>query len=105
MNTTIRKEDGKMIATLEGRLDTAASEQAAKDLMALHDCEGYDIILDFSQLTYISSSGLRILLGIRKYAAAVNSRVTLVGVNEDIREVLYTTGFNNLFEIADSEDN
>lgn len=103
MKTTITKEDGKMIATLEGRLDTAASEQASKELSALHDCEGYDIVLDFSQLTYISSSGLRILLGIRKYASAVNSHVTLTGVNEDIREVLFTTGFNNLFEIADSE--
>ena len=71
MKTTFREENGKYIATLEGRLDTVASEQTAKDLSVLDDCTGHDIVIDCTKLEYISSSGLRILLNLRKTAAAV----------------------------------
>ncbi len=100
MKTTITKQEGKIIATLEGSLDTAASEQTAKELTPLNDCEGCDIQIDCTRLTYICSSGLRILLSIRKRAAVFGSHVTLTGVNDDIRDVLQTTGFNNLFDIV-----
>lgn len=99
MNTTIREEDGKIIVVLEGRLDTAAAAKTSVDIAPVNESEGHDIVIDCTGLTYISSSGLRILLGIRKHASEVSSRVSITGANDDIRDVLYTTGFNNLFEI------
>jgi anti-sigma B factor antagonist len=99
MKTTISKQNGKLIAILEGTLDTAASEQLARDLSPLADCQGCDIVIDCTRLKYICSSGLRILLGIRKRANVVGSNVTLFGVNDDIRDILHTTGFHNLFNI------
>ena len=91
MKTTFKEEDGKFIATLEGRLDTAVADQTAKELEVLNDCMGHDIVIDCEHLEYISSSGLRILLAIRKRAASVNSKVTIL--------VFQMTGFYNLFEI------
>lgn len=99
MKTTITEQDGKLIATLEGSLDTAAAEQTSTDLKPLTESQGRDIVIDCHELQYISSSGLRILLGIRKHAAAVSSNVTLTGVSDVIRDVLKTTGFHNLFTI------
>ena len=99
MKTTFREENGKYIATLEGRLDTVASEQTAKDLSVLDDCTGHDIVIDCTKLEYISSSGLRILLNIRKAAAAVRSKVTLLNINNEIRKVFQLTGFISLFDI------
>ncbi len=99
MKTTISEHDGKFFATLEGSLDTAAAEQTARELKPLHNCQGHDIVIDCSKLTYISSSGLRILLGIRKHAAANDSSVTLTGTSLDIRDLLQITGFHNLFII------
>ena len=99
MKTTISEQDGQLVATLEGTLDTAAADQTSRELAPLHDCRGKDIMIDCSKLDYISSSGLRILLGVRKHASAVGSNVTLRGANEDILDVLRTTGFNNLFTI------
>ncbi len=99
MNITITESDGKLIAKLEGTLDTAASERAARDLEPLHDCQGHDIVIDCSQLAYISSSGLRILLGIRKYAAINGSSVTIKGASADIRDMMEVTGFHNLFNL------
>jgi anti-sigma B factor antagonist len=99
MKTTFREENGKYIATLEGRLDTVAADQTAKDLSPLNDCTGHDIIIDCTNLEHISSSGLRILLNIRKNASAVGSKVTILNINEEIEKVFEMTGFDTLFEI------
>ncbi len=99
MKTTFREENGKYIATLEGRLDTVAAEQTTKDLAPLNDCIGHDIIIDCTHLDYISSSGLRILLNIRKHAASVGSKVTILNINDEIKKVFEMTGFNTLFII------
>ncbi len=99
MKTTFREEDGKYIVTLEGRLDTVSSEQTAKELSVINDCTGHDIIIDCEKLEYISSSGLRILLGIRKNASAVGSKVKILNLSDDIRKVFNMTGFSALFDI------
>lgn len=99
MKTTFREENGNYIATLEGRLDTAASEQTAKDLEPLHDCTGHNIIIECSKLEYISSSGLRILLNLRKQAGTVGSKVIVKNLNAEIQKVFQMTGFINLFDI------
>lgn len=99
MKTTFREENGKYIATLEGRLDTVAADQTAKDLSPLNDCTGHDIIIDCTNLEYISSSGLRILLNIRKNASAVGSKVTILNINEEIEKAFEMTGFDTLFEV------
>lgn len=101
MKTTFREEDGKYIATLEGRLDTAVAEQTARELAPLNDCVGHDIIIDCSKLEYISSSGLRILLNIRKNAGGKGSRVIIRHISDEIRKVFQMTGFTSLFTIEE----
>lgn len=99
METTFREENGNYVVGLIGRLDTAASDKTAKDLEVLNDCTGHNIILDCEKLEYISSSGLRILLNIRKHAGSVGSKVIIKNVNDDIKKVLVMTGFNSIFNI------
>ena len=98
MNTTIKEMNGERVAHMEGRLDTAAAAQTEKDLQPLNDCEGKNIVLDCNALEYISSSGLRLFLGVLKAAKAKGSRVFITGMNNDIRNVFAMTGFTNLFE-------
>ena len=98
MKTTFKEEDNYFVMYFEGRLDTAASAQTEEDMKPLYDCSGHDIILDCTNLEYISSSGLRILLNIRKNAAAVGSKVTILNINIEIQKVFEMTGFINLFE-------
>ena len=82
-----------------GRLDTAAAVQTEKDMQVLYDCEGRDIELDCNELEYISSSGLRLFLGLLKVAKPKGSRVRISGLSNDLRQVFNMTGFTNLFEI------
>lgn len=98
MKTTIKEQDGNLVVLLEGRLDTPAAPQVEKDLTSLNDNNGQDIILDCTKLTYISSSGLRLFLGMMKIAKIKGSHVYITGINNEIRNVFAMTGFINLFE-------
>ena len=99
MKTTITYNGNQIIAAFAGRLDTAAAVQTAEDVKPLQEAENKEIILDCEQLEYISSSGLRIFLGIRKDAATHDSKVIVRNINADIRQVFVMTGFISLFEI------
>ena len=98
MKTTIKEQEGNLVAIFEGRLDTAAASQTEKDMQPLIDCIGHDIILDCTSLQYISSSGLRLFLNVLKNSKPKGSHVYITGMNEDIRNVFAMTGFINLFE-------
>jgi len=98
MKTTIQEENNNQVVYFEGRLDTTASSMVQKDLQPLIDNINSDVILDCNQLEYISSSGLRIFLGILKNAKAGNHHVFIRGLKNDLRQVFTMTGFINLFE-------
>ena len=98
MNAKLEEIDGKHVATLSGEMDTVAAVEVEQVLQPLYEARGKDIIIDCTGLEYIASSGLRILLGILKGAKAGGSKVTLRGVNDDIKNVFKLTGFINIFE-------
>ena len=97
MTTTFTEENNNYVMRLEGRLDTSASSQAEREMQVLYNCAGHDIILDCSGLEYISSSGLRIFLAVLKNANKNKSKVTIKGMNDDLRQVFDEIGFTNLF--------
>lgn len=99
MKTEIVEKGNQIIATFAGRLDTPASVQTSEDVKPLLEAQNKEIILDCTALEYISSSGLRIFLSIRKEAAAHGSKVIVRNINADIRQVFMMTGFVSLFEI------
>ena len=101
MTTSFKEENGNFIMSFEGRLDTAAAAQTSKDMQVLNDCEGHYIILDCSRLEYISSSGLRLFLGLLKAAKSKGSTISITGLSGDLRQVFDEIGFTPLFNIQD----
>lgn len=99
MDLTITKEKGRTTVKLTGRMDTPAAQEAAPELDALKQDAAGTIILDCTELTYISSSGLRLFLVLRKAAAEKGGKVILRNISDNIRNVFMMTGFLNLFEI------
>ena len=98
MKTTIQQQDGNLVAVLEGRLDTAAAAVTEKELLPLYDCEGKNIVFDCSKLEFISSSGLRLFLGVLKAAKPKGSKVCITGMSNELKDVFTITGFTSLFE-------
>lgn len=101
MNIEIKEDNGGIKALLSGRLDTAAAAEVAPQFNQLSEYADREIILDFTNLEYISSSGLRLLIGLRKDSAAKGGKIIIEKINDSIRNVFTMTGFYSLFEIRD----
>ena len=98
MKTTVTEIDGRLVALLSGELDTAATVETETALKPLFESQGKDLVLDCTELEFIASSGLRLLMNLLKKAKAAGERVILKNVNEVIRDVLELTGFISYFE-------
>lgn len=100
MEVQITQEGKVTTAALIGRLDTLAAQEIAPQMDALKEVDG-TLVLDCKELSYISSSGLRIFLTLRKAAIANGAKIIVRSICPDIRNVFVMTGFLNLFEIED----
>lgn len=97
LDINVKKDGAEYTFLLEGRLDTISSpELEAKINEATGDAA--KLIFDFAKLDYISSAGLRVLLGA---AQAMDGKGDMVirNLNQSVREVFDLTGFCNLFNI------
>ena len=99
MEVRINENEAVITVELVGRLDTAAAQEFSPQLLPLQEKADKTIVIDCSEMTYISSSGLRIFLTLRKAAAVKGGKVIIKNINDDIRGVFIMTGFLNLFEI------
>ncbi len=97
MEITISEHNGRLVADLNGDLDNVASMQAERDLAPVFERTDCDIVLDCTELNYISSSGLRILLSIYKHTRSNGHKAVLKGLKEDVEEVFQLSGFKPLF--------
>ena len=83
---------------LEGRLDTTTAsslETVLKEVIETYET----IILDLKPLEYISSAGLRVILGAQKQVNLKKSKMTIKNVNEQVMEVFEITGFIDILDI------
>ncbi len=88
----------EMTVVLEGRLDTTTAPELEKEIEAKLD--NIDtLILEFEKLQYISSAGLRVLLGTQKKMNAKKGSMVIKHLNEMIMEVFEMTGFIDILNI------
>ena len=99
MNTTITETDGKYTVILEGELDTAYALEFDEAMKPLRELADKEVVIDCTNLEYIASSGLRILLGLLKSVKAKGNKVVMRNLNDEVFEVFRITGFIDLFDI------
>ena len=97
MTITTTRNGSALTLQLEGRLDTTTSPQLEAELSASLDGVT-QLTLDLKQLAYLSSAGLRVILGAQK---RMNKQGQMVvrHVNETIMEVFEVTGFVDILTI------
>ena len=93
-----KKQDGKdLTVALTGRLDTVTAPELESELAAaLDDVE--NLVIDMTDLEYISSAGLRVLLTAQKTMNQKGS-MKLINVNETVMEIFDVTGFVDILTI------
>ena len=91
------KEGNKLTIYIQGKVDTVTAPQLEKELEASLD--GIEeLVLDLSDMEYISSAGLRVLLTAQKRMNK-QGKMTMVGVNETVEEIFDITGLLDIFTI------
>lgn len=102
MQISTRTSNDIHIVAVTGSLDSTTSPEAQKSLDAVV-AGAKKVLLDFSQLDYISSAGLRVLLGAAKQLRASGGKLGMFGLNPSVREVFEISGFASILSIYPSE--
>jgi anti-sigma B factor antagonist len=103
MDVTIKEINDITVIEAEGNIDSrTAGEFEKKAVEATKDKD--KIIIDLSKVDFLSSAGLRALLILYRQVKARNGKIVLVGVSEEIQDVMENTGFINFFILADHMD-
>lgn len=98
LRVSMNQDGEKYTFNVEGRLDTLTSpelESRINEIIA----NAKKLVLDLAKLDYISSAGLRVLLGAAQQMDG-KGEMTLIHVSEAIREIFDVTGFIQIFNIA-----
>lgn len=97
MNIKKTQNGNQLTVALEGRLDTVSSPELEAELKGSLDGIN-DLVFDISELEYISSAGLRVLLSTQKVMNK-QGEMTITGANEAIMEIFDVTGFVDILNI------
>lgn len=89
------KEGSVLNVVVKGRLETATAPQLDAEVKGLA-ADVMDMTFDFSELEYVSSAGLRVILMAQKTMSARKGSFKLAGVNATVKKVLDLTGFSPL---------
>ena len=92
------------IIGLNGRLDAITSPSVEKRLLALVAQGDVRIALDLSGLSYISSSGLRVLMAAAKQVQAGGGRLALAALSGTVHEIFKIAGFTQEFSVYQTLD-
>ena len=92
------KHGDNLVIELTGRLDTITSTELS-DAVAKETITENLIIIDFKNLEYISSAGLRVLLALKKQFNEENKEFEIHNLNDVIKEVFTVTGFINILTV------
>ena len=92
-----------MVVDIAGVIDAKSVLQAQEQLLALVR-SGSKLLLDLRRVTYMSSSGLRMLLSVYRQVSANNGSIALAEASDEIKEDMAVTGFLRYFSIYDSLD-
>ena len=97
LNINETKNGASLVLALEGRLDTSTAPQLEEKVNGV--IEGVaDFTFDFSQLEYISSAGLRVLLSTQK-TMNKQGKLVIKNVSDEVMEIFDVTGFSDILTI------
>lgn len=99
MEIRTTKNEGTVTLSLSGRLDTLTSGKLGEEIEKIFQEGKANLVLDFGELEYISSAGLRILLMAQKKINTLDAEMKIINANESVSEVFDMTGFSSILNI------
>ena len=98
MEAIIERTEDTLLVSPQGRLDTVTSAELAEQIEEA-GADDIDIDLDFEQVEYISSAGLRLLVALQRKAKAGEHTLVIRNMGKVVQEVFKISGFDKKFTI------
>lgn len=93
----------KKVIRLDGRLDASSTPGLEKKLNDVIAKGGKALALDFTQVTYLSSAGMRLLLAMTKRFQVENKGFVVFSIHDDVMEIIKMAGFERVLKIYNNE--
>jgi anti-anti-sigma factor len=101
---SVAEDGGLKYITIKGRIDALSSAEMQKGFDTLILAGGRVILVNFAEVNYISSAGLRVFLNTQKQLKRVGGEIVLLKLISSVLEVFKTSGLDRLFRIVTTED-
>ncbi len=105
MNFDIKTEqigDGAFVIALSGEVDLYTAPEFKQQLLDVIGRGGSEVVVDFSDTTFIDSTTLGVLVGGVKRLRPNGGQLTLVCADRNITKIFEITGLNKVFPIYDT---
>ena len=102
MEISQKEENGIFFLSFKGRLDGSSATEAEQTIKSILEGDNNRLLFDFGQLEYLSSAGLRVVLGAAKEIKRKDGKFALCALNAYVKEVFEVSGFGAIIPIADS---
>ncbi|HLI52260.1 MAG TPA: anti-sigma factor antagonist [Thermomicrobiaceae bacterium] len=103
MNVAIKNLDDTTIAEISGDIDGSTAPMAQQQVLSAIK-GGSNVVLDLSNVPYMSSAGLRMLLSTYRQVTNSGGKIVFVGVVDEIKDTMEVTGFLKFFTLAETLD-
>ena len=97
-----KKEGNVSIFKIQGRLDSNSSPEFEERIIGAIDDGARSMVVDFGELEYISSAGLRVILKSTKKLKRSEGNIILCAMQDYVREVFEISGFDSFLTIVPS---
>ena len=102
MEISQKEENGIVFIAIKGRLDADSSPEAEKVVKDAIKDQTTRVLFNLASLEYLSSAGLRVLLGAAKEMRRKDGKIVLCALNEFVKEIFEVSGFQTLIPITDT---
>jgi anti-sigma B factor antagonist len=103
MEVSLKKSGDITIVEISGSIDSKTAPDLQQSILDIVP-DTNKIILDLTKVSFVSSAGLRVLLMVYRQLKAKDGKVVLVGVSDEIKDVMFMTGFITFFAIEETVD-
>ena len=103
LNIVVEEDGGKCILRLDGRIDAVTATALEREITHLFETGHRKILLDFVQVDYLSSAGMRLFLSATKKFKANQGFILFYNLNDDVMEIIKIAGFERILRIYPNE--
>ncbi len=96
--------DAALVIALKGRLDSVNAGPVEAEIVGYVRDGANRVVLDFGDVPYISSAGLRVVLVLAKRLREVGGKLALFGMVPSVREVFSISGFLQILTVCDDRE-